>query len=385
MKRFILFVLCIMTFGFLLTGCRKDMNEEEVLKYLENRYHQKFTFVSSGNTRSTELENYPDEFSETNPDCNFDIYMDENGLKFHVNHYFRRGVTGSWLITDDYCVHLLVSQPELYEPLKSSEFELKHFNNIGMDEYRYAGFYVTVPDYEDIKPISELVFDVVQNDEAVLPDYGIIDNDEFYQMSIIPAIYLVTENGLELGKLKFRTNQIPQITDKEDFIRIAENTYIKYVQDGRINENIPDELKNRNDSDKIPVYADGKQVAFLEREFWDWGYTVQDAVPLHEEMEFEQLRTLCELAGYTVTPMGDKLRIEKDNDRITIRRTKGKAYNYSDFSVYKNAELFIPEGKIDNVLQEDVCSLTIADYYYLFGIKITVDYENEKAVIETDG
>lgn len=85
-----------------------------------------------------------------------------------------------------------------------------------------------------------------------------------------------------------------------------------------------------------------------------------------------------------VKPNGDKLRIEKGDDRITIRRTKGKNYDKSNFIVYKNGEIFVTEGRIDDVLQEDVCRLTIANYYYLFGIKIIVDYENGKAVIETD-
>lgn len=47
MKKFVLVFLCITTFMFVFTGCRKDMNEEEVMKYLENRYHQTFMPVSS--------------------------------------------------------------------------------------------------------------------------------------------------------------------------------------------------------------------------------------------------------------------------------------------------------------------------------------------------
>lgn len=142
---------------------------------------------------------------------------------------------------------------------------------------------------------------------------------------------------------------------------------------------------NCDNDEKIPLYADGKQVAFMEREYWDGRYNIKDSVPLHKKMEFKQLHILCELAGYTFNSITDnKLRIEKGDDRITIRCTKGKTYDKSNFIVYKNGEIFITEGSIDNVLQEDVCSLTIADYYYLFDIKIIVDYENGKAVIETD-
>lgn len=376
MKRFISFVLCIITFMFVFAGCRKDMNEEEVMKYLENRYHQTFTPVSS-KKYPREERNYLDErvepvtttYGAGNADDIADIYMDENGLEFHVYHFIRYGVVNSWVVTDDYCVQKLVSQPELYAPLEESGFGFKYFNTIGMDEERYAGFYVTVSDYEDIRPITELAFSVAQNEKAVLPDCGIIDNEDFYRMSIIPAIYLVMEDGTELGRLKFRTEQIPQITDKEDFIHIAE----KRFSGG-------EDYHYNNKYDTIPLYADDKRVAFMEREYWDGRYNIKDSVPLHKKMEFKQLRTLCELAGYTVKPNGDKLRIEKGDDRITIRRTKGK---YSDFIVYKNGEIFITEGRIDDILQEDVCRLTIADYYYLFGIKITVDYENEKAFVET--
>lgn len=377
MKRFVLVVLCIMTFMF--TGCRKDMNEEEVMKYLRNRYHQTFTPVSS-KKYPREERNYLDERVEPvtityggGHDDIADIYMDENGLKFHVYHFFRYGVAGNWLVTDDYCVQKLVSQPELYAPLEELEFDFKYFNTIGMDEERHAGFYVTVSDYEDIRPIAELAFSVVQNEKTVLRYYGIIDNDDFFNMSIIPAIYLIDENRAELGRLRFRTEQIPQITNKEDFIHIAEKRF-----SGR------DNYHYNNKYDTIPLYADGRQVAFMEREYWDGRYNIKDSVPLHKKMEFKQLRTLCELAGYTVKPKGGKLRIEKGDERITIQRTKDFiSADSSNFTVYKNGKIFITEGRIDDILQEDVCRLTIADYYYLFGIKITVDYENEKAFVET--
>ncbi len=372
MKRFILLVLSIMTFTFASAGCRKDMTGEEVMKYLENRYHQTFTLVSS-EKYPREKRNYLDErvepisktYGAGNKDDIADIYADENGLEFHVYHFFRYGVAGNWVVTDDYCVQKLISQHELYAPLEESEFDFEYFNTIGMDEERYAGFYVTVSEADDIRPIAELAFSVVQNDKAILPDYGIIDNDDFFNMSIIPAIYLIDENGTELGRIKFRTEQIPRVTDKEEFIHIAEMRFSGW--------------NNYDNREKIPLYADDKQVAFIElNNYWNRNYNIQDTVPLHKKMEFKQLRRLCELAGYTVKPNGDKLRIEKGDDRITIRRTKGK---YSNFTIYKNAELFIPEGIID----DDLCALTIADYYYLFGIKITVDYENKKAFVKTDG
>ncbi len=377
MKVFILFVLCIMTFMF--TGCRKDMNEEEVMKYLENRYHQTFTLVSS-KQYPREERNYLDgrvepvstTYGAGNKDDIVDIYADENGLEFHVYHFFRYGVVGNWVVTDDYCVQELISQPEIYAPLEESEFDFEYFNTIGMDEERSAGFYVTVSDIDDIRPIAELAFSVVENEKTILSDCGIIDNDDFFNMSIIPAIYLIDENGEELGKLKFRTEQIPQVTDKEAFIHIAEKRFSGW--------------KNYKNNEKIPLYVGDKRVAFIElNNYWNSNYNIQDTVPLHEKMEFKQLRTLCELAGYTVKPNGNKLRIEKGDDRITIRRTINiNSADRSDFTVYKNGKIFIPEGLIDDYLQEDLCALTIADYYYLFGIKITVDYENAKAIVETD-
>lgn len=375
MKKFILFILCFMVFTF--TGCRKDMNRKEVMKYLENRYHQEFTFVSS-KKYPREERNYLDErvepisttYGAGNKDDIVDIYADENGLEFHVYHFFRYGVAGNWVVTDDYCVQELISQPELYAPLEESEFDFEYFNTIGMDEERRAGFCVTVSDADEIRPIAELAFSVVQNDKAVLCDYGIIDNDDFFNMAIIPAIYLVDEDGKEIGKLKFRTEQIPQVTDKEAFIHIAEKRFSGW--------------ENYKNNEKIPLYAGDKQVAFIERNnYFNRTYNIQDTVPLHKRMEFKQLRTLCELAGYTVKPNGDKLRIEKGDERITIRRTKNiNSADSSNFTVYKNGERFIPEGLIDNYLQEDLCVLTIADYYYLFGIKIIIDYENGKAIIE---
>ena len=367
MKRFILSVLCIMVFT--LTGCSKDMDRKEVIEYLENRYHKKFTFVSSEKYPCKE-HNYLNEQSDTENKVDVEVYADENGLEFHVYHFVRGMIMGTWCVADDYCVQELISQPELYAPLEEFEFDFKYFNDIRSYGERYAGFYVTVSDADEIKPIAELAFSVVENNKAILSDYGII-GDKF-NMSIIPAIYLVDEDGAELGKLKFRTEQIPQVTDKKAFIHIAEKRFSGW--------------HNYDHCEKIPLYVGDKRVAFIElNNYWNRNYNIQDTVPLNEKMEFKQLRTLCELAGYTVKPNGDKLRIEKGDDRITIRRTKNiNSYDRSDFTVYKNGEIFIPEGIIDNYLQEDLCALTIADYYYLFGIKITVDYENRKAVVETD-
>ncbi|MCM1506438.1 MAG: hypothetical protein NC177_04800 [Ruminococcus flavefaciens] len=365
MKKFILLILCFM--AFTLTGCSKDMNKEDVIKYLENRYHKEFTFVSN-EKYPCEKHNHLNEKSDTENKVDVEVYADENGLEFHVYHFVRGMVMGTRCIADDYCVQELISQPELYEPLEDFEFDFKYFYDISSYGERYAGFYVNVPEYEDIRPVAERAFSVVQNDKAVLSDCGIIGDD--FDTSVIPAIYLVDKDGEELGKLKFRTEQIPQVTDKEDFIYIAEKRFSGW----EVYKNIG----------KISVYSDDRQVAFLEKGTYNRGYTIQDTVPLHEEMEFKQLRTLCELSGYTFNPNGDKLRIEKGDDKITIIRTKGNGYDYSIFSVYKNGELFIPEGEIDEYLSEDLCSLTIADYYYLFGIKITVDYENGKAIIETD-
>lgn len=366
MKKFILMILCFIVFAF--TGCSKDMNEKEVIKYLENRYHQKFTFVST-EKYPCEKHNHLNEQAETENKVDVDIYADENGIEFHVYHFVRGMIMGTWCVADDYCVQELVSQPELYAPLGEFDFDFEYFDDISTYRERYAGFNVTVSDYEDIRPVAELAFIVVQNDKAVLSDCGIIGDD--FNVSIIPTIYLVDEDGAELGKLKFRTEQIPQVTDKEAFIHIAEKRFSGW--------------HNYDNDEKIPLYSGDKQVEFIElNNYFNRTYNIQDTVPLHEKMEFEQLRTLCELTGYTFKPYKNKLCIEKDDDKITIKRTKGKSYDNNIFSVYKNGGLFIPEGLIDNYLQEDLCSLTIADYYYLFGIKITVDYENGKAVVETD-
>ena len=366
MKKFILLMLFFMFFA--LAGCSKDMDREEVAEYLEKRYHKEFTFVSS-EKYPCEKHNNLNEKSDTENKVDVDIYADENGLEFHVYHFVRGMIMGTHCVADDYCVQELISQPELYESLGEFDFDFKYFNDISSYGERYSGFNVTVSDYEDIRSVAERAFSVVQNDKAVLSDCGIIGDD--FDTSVIPAIYLVDEDGAELGKLKFRTEQIPQVTDKEAFIHMAEKRFSGW--------------HNFDNAEKIPLYYGDKQVAFIElNHYFNRTYNIQDTVPLHEEMEFKQLRTLCELSGYTFKASKNKLRIEKGDDRITIIRTEGKGYNYSIFSVYKNGELFIPEGEIDDHLQEDLCAFTIADYYYLFGIKITVDYENEKAIIETD-
>lgn len=377
----------LLSFCILLGGCGvSDLDKEQTTDYLGQRYDRDFTFISS-EERPRSQRNYLDErmepLEETQEDANrddiIDVYEDGNGVRFHVYHVLRYGVANSWVVTDDYAVQWLLSQPTLYTPLEQSVYNCTYYNTIGMGEERNAGFNLTVSCFDDIRPAAELAFDIIENDAAILPDKRQVGMESF-RISIIPAITLLTEDGLALEEIRFRTEQMPQGTDKENFIRYAEHVYLGYVRDGSVKETLPEELLNRSYGENIPVYADGAQVAALVTDYWD-AYCTLDAVALGAEMEFSQLRAICEYAGYHFKPDGDKLYITRDEDTILIHRRKGEAHDESVFSVWKNGREIVPEGELDDVLQEDHCRLSIADYQYLFGITIEVDYEEGKAVI----
>ncbi|MDO5559791.1 MAG: hypothetical protein Q4F95_09370 [Oscillospiraceae bacterium] len=361
------------------------MNKKEVTSYLEKRYDKTFTYVSSEHI-SRSQRNYLDKrikkltetASDSDVDDIVDTYKDENNLEFHVYHFIVFGVSSYWEITDDYCVQYLISQSEIYAPLEQSSYNYTYYNTIGMGEERKAGFKLCVTNFNDIRQISELAFSIIGNDAAILPDCG-TEGNEHYTMSITPEITLVTSNELELGTVKFRTEYCPQITDKDNFIRRAENQFIEYVKDGQLVTDIFPEVLSRNDLLNIPVYMGEKQIATLSNRYNK--YCIEDQIQIGTSMNLNQLRSLCELAGYTMTETGSKVKIEKESNTIVIERFYGKNYDTSNFTIFKNGKKFIPEGKIDDNSQQDICWLTISDYYYLFGIHITVDYENSTASI----
>ncbi|MBR1824175.1 MAG: hypothetical protein IJ779_08085 [Ruminococcus sp.] len=384
---------------FSLAGCGvKDMKQDEIMSYLERHYDRSFTFISSEKVPRSQ-RNYLDsriEPAETVDDVNsaddiVDVYEDEKGLQFHVWHYLKHGVVGSWMVEDDYSVQWLMSQPELYQKLEDSPYNCTYHNYIGKIEkdggnVDRAGFTLTVSELEDIRPAAELAFEVIGNDAAILPDHGIYKNKDdirnkgYWQAPIIPWINIQTENGDTLESVKFRTEQIQWTTDRENFIRSAECEYIALANSGKVKEKLTAEQKKQQIDEYIPLYNGDKEICRLERNYGS-KYRITDSVPLGERLEFANLKTICESCGYTFKPKGNKLYITKGSDTVLISRRSGEGYNRSIFAVYKNDTPYITEGDIDDVLQTNECSLTIADYQNLFGITITVDYSNHTACL----
>lgn len=253
MKLFLKYMSVLMLlFSFVSCGI-SDLDSDEVMHYLESRYEREFTLISSQKVpRSQRKYLDPQEETVNEPVTDYnesddivDVYKDADGLQFHVWHYLRQGFVGSWIVCDDYAVQWLVSQPELYKPLEDSGFECTYFNHIGVSES--SGFALKINEFSDIRTAAELAFDVIGNDAAVLPDHGIyntkneIKNDGMWQYPLIPSIYIQTKEGQFIGYLNFRTEQIPNTTDKENFIRSAECQYISLVKGGTVRDTLTSE------------------------------------------------------------------------------------------------------------------------------------------------
>lgn len=373
----------------LVSGCGiPDMKQKEVQDYLQNRYDRSFTCISSKamprgqrHPLDPRLAETAPTYEDQNADDIVDVYEDADGISFHVWHYLRYGVVGSWVVTEDYPVQWLMAKPELYAPLEDAGYT--YYNTIGASEDLDAGFALTVARFEDIRPAAELAFSVVGSDAAILPDRGLRPEkqenreENFWHHAVIPQICLVTEQGEELGKLSFRTEQVPRMTDKENFIRAAEQIFIeKTGHPGQL----PEEVRERTLPAQIPVYADGEQAAVLQKEYF-YPYQVTDEVKRGEKLQFAQLIRICEACGWKAEAKTNKLYLRRGEDTVLFSRRNGSGYDHSVYGVYKNGTAFLPEGSVDDYLENDRCSLTIADFWYLFGITIDVDYEAEEAFI----
>ncbi len=373
-----------------LCGCGvADLENADTADYLEQRYDREFTLLSSEETPRKDrhyLDDRMETLAETQEDAHaddiVDMYEDENGIRFHVFHTLRYGVANSWVITDDYNVQYLMSQPEVYAPLEQSAYDCTYYNTIGMRaEYGAdAGFQLMVSEFAAIRPAAELAFSVIEH-AAALP---LGTENTSFRYSIVPEITLSAGEDLPLCSMAFRTEWMPQGTDLDNFIRSAEEQYIAYVNDGYLTEALPETVLHRRNRREIPIFADGRQIAVLTSDEWDRTYAVEDSAEFWGEMEFSQLKATCAYAGYTYTPDGDRLRITKGEDTILIRRTRvdetGTSSDRSKYTLWKNGSQLAPEGILEGSSTGEVCRLTLADYEYLFGITITVDYEKGTAV-----
>ncbi len=376
--------------GFLfLCGCGvADLENAEATDYLAQRYDRDFTLISSEETPRKNrhyLDDRMETSAETQEDAHaddiVDVYEDADGIRFHVFHMLRYGVANSWVITDDYNVQYLMSQPEVYAPLEQSAYDCAYYNTIGMSDECKAGFQLTVSEFADIRPAAELSFSVIEH-AAALPLGA--ENTSF-RNSIVPEITLSAGENLPLCSMAFRTEWMPQGTDLENFIRSAEEQYIAYVNNGYLTETLPETILHRRNREEIPIFADGRQIAALTSGEWDTLYAVEDSADFWGEMEFSQLKAICTYAGYTYTPDGNRLRMTKGDDIVFIRRTRadetGTSSDRSEYTLWKNGSQLAPEGVLEGSSTGESCRLTLADYAYLFGVTVTVDYENGTASI----
>lgn len=372
-----------------LCGCGvADLENSETTDDLARRYDRDFTLISSGETPRKNRRYLDDRMempAETQEDAHaddsVDVYEDADGIRFHVFHTLRYGVANSWVIVDDYNVQYLMSQPEVYAPLEQSAYDCTYYNTIGMSDACEAGFQLTVFGLADIRPAAELAFDVIGN-VSVLP---IGEENTSFRYSIVPEITLIAGEKLPLCSASFRTEWMPQGTDLENFIRSAEEQYIAYVNDGDLTETLPETVLHRRKREEIPIFADGRQIAALTADEWNRTYAVEDSAEFWGEMEFPQLKRICAYAGYTYTPDGDRLHITKGEDIILIRRTRmdktGTSSDRSEYTLWKNGSQLAPEGILEGSSTGEICRLTLADYAYLFGVTMTVDYEKGTAVL----
>jgi len=373
------FILVLLTFSMMISvGCTRcgvsDLDDEKTEAYLEQRYDRDFKLISS--EKSTENEHGAldermsgaDRKNSGKDEDVINVFEDEDGIRFHVYHYHRHGMFGSsWIIADDYCVQLLMAQPEIYEPLEKSGFKCSYFNKIGLGDQTEAGFAITAEKPEDIRKISELAFQAV-NSAELLPDIGQSQEEDTYRRAIIPEISIVNDSGIEIISLDFRTKKKWNIRDKEDFIHTAEDIFSKGISGAS--------------GESMPLYIGDEKIGRLFRDLAVRGYGLDDSVKVGSDLEFSTLIKLCEHAGFDVSFDEKKLEIKNDLREVKIRRYNGKGYDKSIYKIYLNGSDFYPEGSVDDELQKDICRLTIGDIYNLFGIRISVDYDKKIAYAE---
>lgn len=391
-------VTMLLAVAMLLTGCSgyHNYDSNEILEYLNERYDKTFTLVSSEERARSErdyLDSRIEPLNSSNNDINdkndiIETIKDENGVEFHVVHQFVYGFAGHYRITEDYCLQWLMSQPELYESLENAEFDCQYFNNIGVGDHPGGGFILSVKSYDEIEIAAKLAFDVIGNDDAILPDKGTKREDADLN-TVKPKIVICSENGKQLNEIYFRTNKEPYIIDFDSFLHMAEKEYIELVKEGRIEEELPDEILNRNEPESIPVYFDNEneKIANLILETWWDEYGTMDFVKTDSKMKFDLLTNICETAGYTVAVEKNSVIIENEETRVEIIRydRKGKpGADYNLFEIKKDGIEYIPQGRLETSLGNDECSLFVSDYYNLFGIKLTIDYENACAVMTVE-
>lgn len=395
-KRIILAFMMLL----MITGCGriKELNNEETIDYLCERYDRQFEFVASETRLRSDYdyidtdmkkENFSEESSDIVPDeIRILTAKDENGVEFHVSYIEQFGIIGWMDMRDDYCIQWLKSQPELYAPLVNSEYECDYFNEIGYKEYPDAGFILHVDNFYEIQPAIELAYSVIENEAAIVPDGG-CDRDDIAAYAIRPSIVIRTTNGIQIESvyedMYFSTQEKKLNQPLEEYITGYSLAYVDLVRDGVIEEQLSEDVLKEYGPEEInTVTFDGEDTGLffnrdssssdsnLTREKGKTLYYIYDNS--YDDFNFLKIAKLASYAGYSIEIISeDETRFFNGTESIIFKRDKKNYY------IIRNDEVM----KIKGSFRYRQIVLTMDDLYTLFGIKVELDLINGTAELSS--
>ena len=372
----------------MLIGCgARELTADEAVKYVRSRYGGTFTCIKETEatlptrapyTREEGGESYTGIVS-----TNYQLYRltDSSGVEFELYNDYHYGCYGaSNSITDNYCSRWLLAQPEVYEPLTKSDYDLTREPS---GDGRNYDFVLYIEDFDDIKPAVELAYSVITDDRAILPDMGTVRNDT---KSLKPQIIFRTEDGHSIGSLSFRTKMHPYATDIDVFSRLAEESFIELVEDEKIDAFLPQEAIDRDDRSVLTICDGDKSLnsVFMRTIYNDFRtseYIGEDS----EDKRFKGVAEICEAAGFKVKNNSKwKITIKKGDTKVVIERKNLRHTNdlNTGVDITLNGKKYYPEGMAEKQSDGYYLELTTADYYNLFGIDFDFDFDSGKAYIK---
>lgn len=380
----------------ILTGCgrTRELNNEETIDYLSERYDSSFEFVSAEICLSADYdyidvdvdkEKFSEESSDIIPsEIKILTAKDENGVECHVAYIEQFGIVGWMDMRDDYCMQWLKSQPELYEPLVNSEYECDYFIEIGYKEQPDAGFILHVDNFYELQLAIELAYSVIENEAAILPDGG-CDRDDIVAYSIRPSIEIWTTNGIQIESeyddMYFSTREKKLNQPVEEYITGYSLTYVDLVRDGVIEEQLSEDVLKKYGPEEInTVTFNGEDTGLffcrasygsdekLNREKGEVLYYIYDSS--YHDFNFIKIAKLASYAGYSFENISEnEIRFFNGSEEIVFKCEKDNYY------IIKNEEVVKVEGR----LRYAQITLTVDDLYTLFGIEVELDLVNGTA------
>lgn len=377
------------------TGCDNtvELSDKECIEYLNERYGRKFELVSSEIITS---DNYcyldEDMKIELEEECHIGAETikvltckDEDGIEFHLTQVYGSGMGRGWVTSDDYCVQWAKNQPHIYGELINSEFECEIYNEIGYAESPWAAFIIYIDDFSELKQAVELVYDIANNKESVLPGTG-KDRKDVKENTVDPYIMILSKDEVGVGSIRlYAEYEEKEETTLEEYIRKFSFEYVDEVREGSIEETLSVEILNQygpnyfhdikynNEDVELVLYRDIGDNEYIKKENKQLIYFIYENVDRKELYDIPQVLAIAKCAGYEIIKKGKhEVCFSNGIDEVVINTREG------DVFFYKNGKKVKLQGGYDL----GAIRLTTDDFYTLFGMKVEFDFVNEKVELK---